>query len=60
MESTKSSFGGIGILFLSLVIGLSPFMEAQSQPRTIGGYVDQAEDRFVRNVWNFVKNFQSW
>ena len=28
--------------------------------REIGGYVDKAEDRFVRNVWNFVKNFQSW
>ena len=27
--------------------------------RQIGGYVDQAEDRFVRNVWNFIKNFQS-
>lgn len=28
--------------------------------REIGGYVDRAEDRFVRNVWNFVKNFQGW
>ena len=28
--------------------------------REIGGYVDHAEDRFVRNVWNFVKNFQGW
>lgn len=28
--------------------------------REIGGYVDQAESRFVRNVWNFVKNFQGW
>ena len=27
--------------------------------REIGGYVAQAEDRFVRNVWNFIKNFQS-
>lgn len=27
--------------------------------REIGGYVDKAEDRFVRNVWNFVKEFQS-
>jgi hypothetical protein len=27
--------------------------------REIGGYVDKAEDRFVRNVWNFIKNFQS-
>ena len=28
--------------------------------REIGGYVDRAEDRFVRNVWNFIKNFQGW
>ncbi|MGB3182381.1 MAG: DUF6345 domain-containing protein [Cyclobacteriaceae bacterium] len=28
--------------------------------REIGGYVAQAESRFVRNVWNFVKEFQSW
>ncbi len=27
--------------------------------REIGGYVDKAEDRFVRNVWNFVKEFQT-
>jgi len=27
--------------------------------REIGGYVDQAESRFQRNVWNFIKNFQS-
>ncbi|RAJ05482.1 hypothetical protein LX64_02640 [Chitinophaga skermanii] len=26
----------------------------------IGGYVDRAEDRFVRNVWNFIKNFDGW
>ncbi len=25
----------------------------------IGGYVDQAESRFTRNVWNFIKNFQT-
>ncbi|KJV07358.1 DUF6345 domain-containing protein [Methylocucumis oryzae] len=28
--------------------------------REIGGYVDKAESRFVRNVWNFIKNFQGW
>ena len=28
--------------------------------REIGGYVDRAEDRFVRNVWNFIKNFQGF
>ncbi|MEI8049072.1 MAG: DUF6345 domain-containing protein [Bacteroidota bacterium] len=31
-----------------------------SADREIGGYVDKAEDRFVRNVWNFIKNFQGW
>lgn len=28
--------------------------------REIGGYVAQAESRFKRNVWNFIKEFQSW
>lgn len=28
--------------------------------REIGGYVDQAESRFVRNVWNFIKNFKTY
>ncbi len=27
--------------------------------RQIGGYVAQAEDRFVRNVWNFIKYYDS-
>lgn len=27
--------------------------------RDIGGYVDRAESRFVRNVWNFIKNFST-
>lgn len=40
-------------------IALSSF-NAVAADREIGGYVDKAEDRFVRNVWNFVKNFQSW
>ena len=33
---------------------------SQAGAREIGGYVDRAEDRFVRNVWNFVKEFQSY
>jgi len=33
---------------------------AVAADREIGGYVDRAESRFVRNVWNFVKNFQTW
>lgn len=32
---------------------------AQADARTIGGYVDRAESRFVRNVWNFIKEFQT-
>ena len=28
--------------------------------REIGGYVAQAESRFQRNVWNFIKEFKSW
>jgi hypothetical protein len=31
--------------------------QANAGNREIGGYVAQAEDRFVRNVWNFIKNF---
>lgn len=33
---------------------------ALAADREIGGYVDRAESRFVRNVWNFVKNFQGF
>ena len=33
---------------------------AYAGDREIGGYVDRAEDRFVRNDWNFIKNFQGW
>ncbi len=33
---------------------------ALTGPREIGGYVDQAESRFVRNVWNFIKNFKTF
>jgi hypothetical protein len=52
-------------LFLSTLVSIAlvcaafvPF--AHGGDREIGGYVDRAEDRFVRNVWNFVKNFQGW
>lgn len=33
--------------------------QALAGSREIGGYVAQAEDRFVRNVWNFIKNFKT-
>jgi len=42
------------------ITGLSLGSNAVAADREIGGYVDRAEDRFVRNVWNFIKNFQGW
>ncbi|MEI2737390.1 MAG: DUF6345 domain-containing protein [Chitinophagaceae bacterium] len=45
-------------LMVFAVIALSA-MTATAGFREIGGYVDKAESRFVRNVWNFVKEFQS-
>jgi hypothetical protein len=45
---------------LLIVAGLTAVSTARAGDREIGGYVDRAEDRFVRNVWNFVKNFQGW
>jgi hypothetical protein len=47
-----------GLFVLSCSLASIPF--AHAGDREIGGYVDKAESRFVRNVWNFVKNFQSW
>ena len=38
------------LAFALLICGMA-------QARTMGGYVATAEDRFVRNVWNFVKEF---
>lgn len=34
-------------------------LSATGSARTIGGYVDRAEQRFVNNVWNFIKEYQS-
>jgi hypothetical protein len=45
------------LTFFIFIISVFP---AKSLDREIGGYVDRAEDRFVRNVWNFIKNFQGW
>lgn len=47
-------------LFLLCLTSLWFAPSAYCGDREIGGYVDRAEDRFVRNVWNFVKNFQGW
>jgi hypothetical protein len=46
-----------GLCLISVCMSAVPF--ANAGDREIGGYVDKAESRFVRNVWNFVKNFQS-
>lgn len=44
-----------------LIFSLLAFSQiSKAGDREIGGYVDKAEDRFVRNVWNFIKNFQGW
>ena len=46
---------------IAVILCLFCFMApARSSDQEIGGYVDRAEDRFVRNVWNFIKNFQGW
>lgn len=45
------------ILAFSFVLIFSTFSFSGS--RKIGGYVDQAESRFERNVWNFIKNFKT-
>ena len=50
-----------GICLASVCVSSLPFTSvAHAADREIGGYVDKAESRFVRNVWNFVKNFQGW
>ena len=49
-----------GMSLLALGISAGTAGTAAADPREIGGYVDQAESRFVRNVWNFIKNFQGW
>ncbi len=48
----------ICLIMLILIVSVIP--AGHSGDREIGGYVDRAEDRFVRNVWNFIKNFQGW
>lgn len=47
------------LLFILMAIIFSTQL-SYAADREIGGYVAQAEDRFVRNVWNFIKNFQTW
>jgi hypothetical protein len=47
-------------VLITIVFSVMGLPAMQSADREIGGYVDRAEDRFVRNVWNFIKNFQGW
>src|SRR2546421_11632934 len=47
-------------IIVAFVLVLSFTPSAYCGDREIGGYVDRAEDRFVRNVWNFIKNFQGF
>ena len=56
--NTKKITTGLCLVSVSCLLTFSP--QTFAGDREIGGYVDKAESRFVRNVWNFVKNFQSW
>lgn len=48
------------ITMICAVFVMHSIDQALAGSREIGGYVAQAESRFVRNVWNFIKNFQTW
>jgi len=48
------------IVVISVVFVMFGADQALAASREIGGYVAQAESRFVRNVWNFIKNFKTW
>ncbi|MDH4239733.1 MAG: DUF6345 domain-containing protein [Phycisphaerae bacterium] len=56
MNSRKYSF--ISTL-ICVALVMCVINQAHAGSREIGGYVAQAEDRFVRNVWNFIKNFKT-
>lgn len=47
-------------LLRSLGLGSLLLLTGQAEARLIGGFVDRAESRFVRNVWNFIKEFQTY
>jgi hypothetical protein len=48
------------MVVMILAFVLLPVSSATAADREIGGYVAQAESRFVRNVWNFIRHFQNW
>jgi len=47
------------VLVLAVALSVSAARPVSADYRETGGYVGQAESRFVRNVWNFIKNFQT-
>lgn len=49
----------LGVVSLAVVSGVLAASAVSAAYRETGGYVAQAETRFVRNVWNFIKNFQA-
>ena len=49
----------LGMVSLAVVLGVLAASAVSAGYRETGGYVGQAESRFVRNVWNFIKNFQA-
>ena len=57
MVRTRSLLFGVTLLAATFQVLSCSHVFADS--REIGGYAAQAEDRFVRNVWNFIKNFQT-
>lgn len=46
--------------FVVAVLAILLVVPLKAGDRQIGGYVAQAESRFKRNVWNFIKEFQTW
>src|ERR1051325_6015415 len=57
---TPSIPAGFRFKLAVLLLSLWAAPNVLAADREIGGYVDKAEDRFVRNVWNFIKNFQGF
>ena len=55
----KKYFGQWKAFMITLICIGTAFTSIHAADREIGGYVDRAEDRFVRNVWNFIKNFRA-
>jgi len=60
MKTRNPSFFRARAFFVVFLLSCSVVNHVKAADREIGGYVDHAEDRFVRNVWNFIKNFQGW